>query len=188
MPPSLSSLVEDEVETSRIVAMRGNRLMRVLAGSLFGQGLNGPLRTLMMEGAVIQLLAIQAAEAAQRRRARTTPVLTASEREALHEARRRLLADMRAPPTLGELATGVGLSEKRLNGGFRLLFGATVFETLRNERLAHAQIALRSEAASLKEIAFRVGYNHVNNFISAFTDRYGEPPRQYAVRRSTAAE
>jgi AraC-like DNA-binding protein len=186
VPPSLRPLVEGEVETSRVVAMRGNRLMRLLAGSLFGHGLNGPLRTLMMEGAVIQLLAVQAAAAAERRRARTSPTLTATEREALHEARRRLLADMRAPPTLDELALGVGLSEKRLNAGFRLLFGATAFETLRNERLAHAQIALRTETASLKEIAFRVGYNHVTNFISAFTDRYGEPPRQYAGRWSAA--
>jgi AraC-like DNA-binding protein len=57
-----------------------------------------------------------------------------------------------------------------------------VFEILRNERLGHAQIALQSEAASLKEVAFRVGYNHVNNFISAFATRYGAPPRQYVDR------
>jgi AraC-like DNA-binding protein len=90
--------------------------------------------------------------------------------------------------SLGELAVGVGLSEKRLNAGFRLLFGETVFEVLRNERLAHAQIALRSEAASLKEIAFRVGYNHVTNFITAFTARYGAPPRQYADSDFLTAE
>jgi hypothetical protein len=42
--------------------------MRYLAGSLFGHGLYGPLRTLMMEGAVIQMLAVQAAEAAERPR------------------------------------------------------------------------------------------------------------------------
>lgn len=181
-------LFEGEVGMSRVVAMRGNRLMRVLAGSLFGHGLNGPLRTLMMEGAVIQLLAVQAAAAADRRRARSGAPLTNTEREALHEARRRLLVDMRRPPSLGEIAMAVGLSEKRLNAGFRRLFGATVFETLRNERLAHAQIVLRSGTTSLKEIAFRVGYNHVTNFINAFTDRYGEPPRQYAERRAAAAD
>ena len=30
--------------------------------------------------------------------------------------------------------------------------------------------------APLKQVAFRVGYNHVSNFINAFTARYGEPP------------
>jgi AraC-like DNA-binding protein len=32
---------------------------------------------------------------------------------------------------------------------------------------------------SLKEVSFRVGYNHVSNFVSAFTARYDAPPRQY---------
>lgn len=86
------------------------------------------------------------------------------------------------PPTLGELARMVGLNEKRLNEGFKLLFGATVFEILRNERLEHACIALQSGMIALKAVSFRVGYNHVGNFVSGFTRRYGAPPRQYLER------
>ncbi|HTB35895.1 MAG TPA: AraC family transcriptional regulator [Reyranella sp.] len=178
VPEALRGLIEGEVAQSRVIALRSDRVMRHLAGSLFGRGLNGPLRALMMEGAVIQLLAVQAAAAARRRSRHRG--LAARDHDAIHEARRRLLADMRRPPSLGELAVGVGLSEKQLNAGFRLVYGETVFGVLRNERLAHAQIVLQSEAASLKEIAFRVGYNHVTNFITAFTARYGAPPRQYA--------
>ncbi|HEX9461914.1 MAG TPA: AraC family transcriptional regulator [Alphaproteobacteria bacterium] len=98
------------------------------------------------------------------------------------EARERLIADMRHPPTAGELATSVGLSEKRLNAGFRIEFGATVFEVLRNERLEHARVAIETGYVTLKHVAFRVGYNYVNNFIHAFTTRYGSPPRRYAER------
>src|SRR5258707_15551853 len=119
---------------SRVIAMRGNRLMRLLAGSLFGHGLNGPLRTLMMEGAVIQLLAVQAAAAADRQRARSGPALTAGAREARHEGRRQLLALLRQPPTLGEVAMMVGLLEKRLDTRVRLLFGAPVFQGLPKQR------------------------------------------------------
>ena len=54
-----------------------------------------------------------------------------------------------------------------------------MFETLRNERLEHARQVLQSDKVSLKEASFRVGYNHVTNFVSAFTARYGAPPRQY---------
>jgi AraC-like DNA-binding protein len=93
---------------------------------------------------------------------------------------------MRAPPSLGELAAAAGLTEKRLNAGFRALFGATVFETLRNERLEHARLVLDSEDVTLKAIAFRVGYNHVTNFINAFAARYGAPPRQYRRDSSDA--
>lgn len=180
VPGSLRPLLEPDVEASRIVAMRGNRFMRNLAGALFACGLNGPLRLLMIEGAVIQLVALQAAAAADRPEVRPRGhAVTAVEREALEAARARLLADMRQPPTLGDLALAVGLSEKRLNAGFRQLFGATVFETLRNERLEHARVALQSDKVPLKEIAFRVGYNHLPNFASAFAARYGAPPRRY---------
>ena len=54
--------------------------------------------------------------------------------------------------------------------------------------LAHARIAFESGAAPLKEIAFRVGYNHVTNFINAFTARYGAPPRRYLGHASTATQ
>ncbi len=182
IPPVLEGLVDGDCDRSRVLAVPTDRSMRHLARSLFGANLNGPLRILMMEGAVIQLLAIQADAAARQRRSRRKIALSLRERDALHEARRLLLTDMRRAPTLEELALAVDLNEKRLNAGFRLLFGATAFELLRNERLAQAEIALQSPRASLKEIAFRVGYNHVSNFITAFTRRYGAPPRRHAGR------
>lgn len=185
VPDSLRGLLEPEIGASRVLAMRGDRFMSNLARTLFARGLNGPLRLLMMEGAVIQLLAVQAAAAAPRPLSRRRCVPTAGEREALQGARTRLLADMRRPPTLGELALAVGLSEKRLNAGFKLLFGATVFETLRNERLEHARIVLQAAEVPLKEVAFRVGYNHVTNFAKAFAARYGIPPRQYLDRAAS---
>jgi AraC-like DNA-binding protein len=184
VPDVLRPMIEGDFDRSRIVAMRTDGDMRHLARRLFGGRLNGPLRILMMEeGAVLQLLALQANAAGQQRRSRRQSRLAGPERDAVHEAHRLLLADMRQSLTLGELALAVGLNEKRLNAGFRQLFGATAFEVLRNERLAQAEIALRSRRASLKEIAFRVGYNHANNFINAFTKRYGKPPRQYAERQ-----
>jgi AraC-like DNA-binding protein len=181
-PAVLRPLLEPDVATSRVTAMRGDRQMRGLARGLFARGLNGPLRVLMMEGAVIQLLAVQAAAAARQPVARRRDAFSAQERARIGEARERLLADMRHPPSLGELATAVGLSEKRLNAGFRAVFGATVFESLRNERLEHARIALDTGEVSLKEAAFRVGYNHPTNFINAFTARYGVSPGRYQAR------
>jgi AraC-like DNA-binding protein len=187
VPHALSPLIAPQVNTSRIVPMRGSRLMRNLAASLFAPGLNGPLRALMMEGAVIQMLAVQAASVSNRPVSRASRTLSARERKAVHAAREQLLADMRRPPTLGELAWAAGLTEKRLNAGFRALFGATVFEVLRNERLDHARLALEDGRLALKAIAERVGYNHATNFINAFTARYGAPPRKYFTGGRPAA-
>jgi AraC-like DNA-binding protein len=183
VPQVLQALVERDIDSSRIVAMHAVRPMRQLAAGLFGLRLNGPLRTLMMEGVVLQLLALQTAAATQECQSKPEDFLSACERRAIGEARERLLADMRSPPTLGELAMAVGLTERRLNAGFRALFGVTVFEALKNERLEHARLAFQSGRLPLKEVAFRVGYNHVSNFVIAFKARYGAPPRQYLERK-----
>jgi AraC-like DNA-binding protein len=188
VPDVLQGLLAADIAVSRVLGMRGDRIMRSLAENLFGRGLNGPLRILMIEGAVIQLLALQAARAAHAAPSRSRRSLSPREQVAVREARERLLSDMRHPPTIGELATAVGMTEKRLNSGFRVLFGTTVFETLRNERLEHARIALVSGGASMKQVAFRVGYDHVTNFINAFTARFGAPPRRYAESCGNGAE
>ena len=177
VPNELCPLVEPNIGESRIFAMKNTRQLRNLAQNLFAPGLNGPLRTLFMEGTVLQLLAVQAAGRPNGKGARSE--LSRSERDSVHAARDILLADMRNPPSLGELANAVGLTEKRLNAGFRMAFGATVFEVLRNHRLEHARIALTMESTPMKVIAYRVGYNHVTNFINAYTARYGNPPGRH---------
>lgn len=182
IPPALLPLLEPEVETSRVICMHATRRLRHLAEGLFAPGLNGPLRLLFIEGIVLQLLASQMAS-----QIRPARILTAREREAVTTARRLLLLDMRRPPGLGDLADAVGLSEKRLNACFRSEFGSTVFEVLRNHRLEHARIALEAGAAPLKQIAWRVGYNHVSNFINAYTACYGAPPRRHAQKKQLAA-
>jgi AraC-like DNA-binding protein len=187
VPPELRPLLEPDISESKIFTMKCTRQLRQLAQNLFAPGLNGPLRTLFMEGTVLQLLAIQAAG---RPHNHTATDLTARERDQVHHARDLLLADMRRPPGLGELAGAVGLTEKRLNTGFRQVFGGTVFETLRNHRLEHARIALETETTPMKVIAYRVGYNHVTNFINAYTARYGVSPardvRRDGARRASA--
>lgn len=179
MPPAFAGLLRP-AKRACLVAMPAGRQMRGLAARLFASGLNGPLRHLMLEGLVLQLLALQAAAALPAPRQSRRAPLSRAERDAIHEARRVLLADMRTPPSLRELATRVGLSEKRLGAGFRAVYGTTAYTALRNERLEHARLVLETGRLSLKEVAFRVGYNHVANFVTAFTARYGQPPRSYA--------
>lgn len=186
VPAVIRPLIEREVSESRVVEIAASKRLRTLADGLFAPDLNGPLRILFMEGTVLQLLASMAATAGQRLAVRSS-ALSSRDRQAVIEARERLLADMRSPPTLGELAAAVGLTEKRLNQGFRTEFGATVFDVLRNERLEHARLALE-EGAPLKHVAFRVGYNHVTNFINAFSTRYGAPPRRYVEGQTDESE
>lgn len=103
--------------------------------------------------------------------------LSARDLRLVREARDRLMADLRNPPILTDLAYAVGLDPKKLNRGFRHLFGTTAFEYLREARLEAARALLReTDPPPLKEIAWRVGYAHPNHFITAYRRRFGVPP------------
>lgn len=183
-PAAFRPLLERQVQHCHCLSLRSDSAMRRLARSLFARGLNGPLRRLSMEGVVLQLLAAQAMAAGEppkRPRDRRSG-LSGRERAAVHGARERLLSDLQRPPSLADLARAVGLSERRLNAGFRQLYGATVFDVLRDQRLEHARQALEANALSMKELSYRVGYNHVSSFVHAFRARYGAPPRRFARR------
>ena len=65
VPAVLRPLVDPNLEQSCLVTSPGDPLMRTLAGSLFNPRLTGPLHRLMMEGVVLQLVAMQAAAAAE---------------------------------------------------------------------------------------------------------------------------
>jgi AraC-like DNA-binding protein len=92
-------------------------------------------------------------------------------------AHERLLHDLREPPDLDALAKDVGLSPKRLNRGFRELYGTTVFAFLRDARLEAARKALEAGTPlPLKQLAWELGYQQVSNFVTAFRRRFGVTP------------
>jgi len=178
MPEAMGALIGHGAATA-IVGTNMDQVMRGVAAGLFRKQLNGPLQSLMIEGGIMQLLALQVAKLSQPPGPDAIRPLSIRERKLVTEAREWLLSDMKRPPTLGEMAQRSGMTERRLNAGFQYLFEMTAFELLRNERLSHARQALQLESASIKEIAILVGYNHVTNFISAFRARYGVTPRHY---------
>jgi len=73
-------------------------------------------------------------------------------------------------------AREVGLSLKRLLHGFKEIYGETPAQLLRHERLLLARRLVEEGQLPLKEVAWRVGYHHVTNFVNAFSAEYGVPP------------
>ena len=138
----------------------------------------GRMAELYRESKVLELLALQfdalAEETVEQRQ------LTAREIARVRDAHDRLLAELGQTPALHELAASAGLSPKRLNLGFRLLYGQTVFEFLRDARLDAARQMLNERPElPLKQIAWAVGYAQATNFISAYRRRFGVSPGRH---------
>lgn len=82
------------------------------------------------------------------------------------------------------LARYFGVSTRRLNAGFRAVFGMSVHDYLKSERLKRAMSLLRSQRMPISSVAYHVGY-HPAHFSTEFRRFYGCSPSQ--VRRDAAA-
>lgn len=138
----------------------------------------GQMAALYRESKVLELLALQFDALSAEPGHHTS--LTSREMARVRDARDRLLSDLKYTPQLHLLAQSVGLTPKRLNQGFRQLYGTTVFEMLRDSRLDAAREMLAElPEMPLKQIAWTVGYAQATNFISAYRRRFGVPPGQH---------
>lgn len=99
--------------------------------------------------------------------------------DTLHEARAQLVADLKSPPTIEELAERVGINRTKLQSGFRALFGTTVNRYLRDTRLREAKMLLTEDRLPIVVIAETVGYANASQFARRFSEKYGMLPSEY---------
>ena len=79
-------------------------------------------------------------------------------------------------PTLSELANVFACSAKTLNNEFTVEMGTSIFNFITNHRLDQAHEAIKQSDISLKILAQKIGYAHVNHFSAAFKNRFGYSP------------
>lgn len=151
--------------------------IRALGHTLLRSPYDGTMEKLFRQAKVLELLAHQMAAFGG---ATEEGGLNSRELAKVRMARDRLLFDLRDPPDLETLAREVGLPAKRLNRGFREIYGMTAFVYLRDARLDAARQALEEGSPiPLKQLAWELGYGQVSNFVTAFRRRFGMPPGSY---------
>jgi AraC-like DNA-binding protein len=104
------------------------------------------------------------------------PRLSADDVERLERVRRHLVERLEEPPTLAALARMAGWNETKLKGGFRALFGTSVFAYVRQARMEEARRLLLARRLNVTEVAQRVGYENPSKFAAAFRKQFGLPP------------
>lgn len=173
--PDLARRRPDPISSMRVAAP----LARKVAGELLSPTYAGPMERLYREGKVTELLALQLGLLAEGRQNQ----LSSQELRRVREARDVLEANLQDPPDLVSLSEAVGLRTKRLNQGFRELYGTTVFDLLLDIRMSAARDMLdQGLDMPLKQLAWALGYRQSSNFISAFRRRFGVSPGAYRRR------
>lgn len=77
------------------------------------------------------------------------------------------------------LAQKANLSPNWFTAAFRQVVGVTPKAYLTTLRLEHALYLLQETELTVTDIAYRVGYGDLANFIHSFEKRYRESPREY---------
>lgn len=80
--------------------------------------------------------------------------------------------------TIPRLAREVGLNERRLKEGFRMVIGKTVHGYLRARRI-DAAAALLASGSSVTDAAYMVGFDNLSHFSKAFREDKGVLPSRY---------
>ena len=140
----------------------------------------GRLKRLYLEGKTLELLTHHMASVDdtniffQKRH-----TLRPGDIESIKEVKEILVHNLEQPPSLPELARRVGLNKNKLNKGFRLIFGTSVFDYLRICRLERARELLESRKMNVTQVAFEVGYAQHSNFTRAFKQHFGFTPEDF---------
>lgn len=106
-------------------------------------------------------------------------VKSVGELENIYRVQHYLLEHLDAHHSLLELAHLAHTNRNKLNRLFQALFGMSVFDWLREQRLQKAAELLRTTSLQIQEIGRSVGYANQAHFTTQFKQRFQVPPRQY---------
>ncbi|MBR4206005.1 MAG: helix-turn-helix transcriptional regulator [Clostridia bacterium] len=87
-----------------------------------------------------------------------------------------------------KLAENLGMSDSRFYRVFREYTGTTPYQYLLNLRVKAAQNLLATTDHQIKYIAYTVGFNSVNHFITHFKEAAGCTPSEYRAMRRNRSE
>ncbi|MEL7332544.1 MAG: AraC family transcriptional regulator [Cyanobacteria bacterium J06560_2] len=136
------------------------------------------LRQIYLEGKALELIALYFSRWSMAGSA-TDSYFNQRTIDSLHQARHLLFENMSTPPSLESLAKQIGMSERKLQQGFRQHFGTTVFGALRDYRMEQARQLLEKRRMSVEAIAHTVGISHRGHFAKVFKRKFGVTPKDY---------
>ena len=151
--------------------------MRCLIQSIQQCNAEGPMRNLLIQSRVLELMALQIEQF--RSPAPVTDVMSPEDADKLHQLKTYLDSHFLLDHSLAQLSRYCGLNEFKVKKGFKKLFHTTVFEYLRRRRMDYGCQLLRNHTLLIEEIADQLGYEHAHHFSVAFRKYTGLLPSQY---------
>jgi len=110
------------------------------------------------------------------------PTIDQLELEIATKAKNHLLKTFITPPTIFELSHICATNESKLKKSFKKVYKTTIYSYVQKLRLKEANLLLKEQSLSIKEVADKVGYKHQGHFSKLFFKNFGVYPKDLLRR------
>ncbi len=149
---------------------------------------SGIIKSLSIEGQLNLILALQISEHRKFINKETLPdSLSKNDIKNIHKTANYIVDNVSQYMSIKTLSSLSGLTPKKLQSGFKLLYSKSVNEYIRQIKLEIARDLIKNTDKSISEIVYSIGYRSRSYFSKIFHDKYNILPTDYrdAIKRST---
>lgn len=140
----------------------------------------GMLRVLKIEAKVYEILSLHIQQHNQLLKGVKLPTsLSKSELKIIRKIATSITEKPSVDYNLEQLSLKSGLTQAKLQDGFKFLYNRTVTEYIRNIRLETSRELLKTSDLNISQIVYTIGFSSRSYFSKIFREKYGITPNQF---------
>jgi AraC-like DNA-binding protein len=140
----------------------------------------GMLRILKIEARVYEMLSLHIQQHNQLLEGVVLPTsLIKSELKVVRKFGHQILKNPAKDYTLNKISLKSGLTQAKLQDGFKFLYKRTVTEYIRHVRLESARDMLKNTDLNVTQVVYSVGFSSRSYFSKIFREKYDITPNQF---------
>lgn len=140
----------------------------------------GMIRIMQIEGLVYEILSMHILQHDKEvKNKMPSTSLLRNELKIVRNLAKRIVKSPSEDYTLDQLASETGLSQAKLQEGFKLLYTRTVTEYIRHIRLEAARDYIRTTDMNISQIVYTIGFSSRSYFSKIFKRKYGISPSEF---------
>ncbi|MDO6802799.1 helix-turn-helix transcriptional regulator [Wenyingzhuangia sp. 1_MG-2023] len=140
----------------------------------------GILRMLTIEGKVYEILSMHISQHNQEVKGeKVETTLLKEEIKLIRKYSRKIIKTPDVNYTLESISEETGLTQAKLQEGFKLIYSRTVTEYIRHIRLEKARELMNTTDCNVSQVAYTVGFSSRSYFSKIFKSKYKVSPSEY---------
>lgn len=140
----------------------------------------GMIRVLQIESEIYHLLSMHIARHDRHENNEKLPnSLHKEELEIIRRYAKKILADPSLSYNLDQISRDSGLSQAKLQEGFKFLYARTVTEYIRHTRLEAARNLMNTTDLNISQIVYTIGFTSRSYFSKIFKEKYTITPHEF---------